>query len=640
MRIRSGVGAALFFVVLTLALSYPFSTHLTTHVLSHGTDMDLAVWTIGWDVHSLTHQPWKIFDANIFFPFHNTLAYSENLIGVSFIAAPVIWLTGNVILGMNIAALLSVAIGAFGAFLLARKLGLSTAAALIAGVIFGFAPPRFLRMDQLPISSVQWIPFALLALHTYFDTKRARYLRIAIALYALQALSSGHGAAMLTLAIGLLLIWKWVCGEPIAPAQRLRDVGWQGTAALVPAALIYLPYKFAQIEVGLQRQLDDWSISTSSFFTSPTHVHMWLRSVLPDWHWLTGDPDAWLFPGVLPLVLAGYAVAQQWTSASTERQGRAWRRVAFALSVLGLAFTALGVYVAVTGGLRVRSGNRILFSAHGATPWIQCAVFVVLRLALLRKVPFAPLTRLRAWGRHVSAWRASLNSPDHLMFYVALFAIGIWLAAPPPFGIWRVMYWMPGLNFVRVPSRFTVVGILGLGIAAAAGFDRLMRFRGEAVRMIAGVTAIAVLIAEFWLVPMDMVRFENDAAPIDRWVGAQPQPMALLDLPMSDSQSVPLREQWTTRTMLHSMSHWKPIYVGFSGIQPPGYQENYWKLVGFPDATSLAEARRLGITHVILHSDLIAPNEREMVAAKYARFADQVQLVHAEGDGRVYVIRP
>ena len=112
MSVRATGAAVLAYLLLTLGLTYPFSTHLTTHVLSHGTDMDLAVWSVGWNVHAFTHAPWRIFDANIFFPFHNALAYSENLIGASFVAAPVIWLTGNTILGMNIAALFSVFAGA------------------------------------------------------------------------------------------------------------------------------------------------------------------------------------------------------------------------------------------------------------------------------------------------------------------------------------------------------------------------------------------------------------------------------------------------------------------------------------------------------------------------------------------------
>lgn len=639
MRTRSAAWAAAFYAALTLVLTYPFSTRLGTHVLSLGTDMDLAVWTIGWNVHAFTHRPWAIFDANIFFPFHNTLAYSENLIGSALIAAPVIWMTGNTVLGMNVAVLFSVAASAFGAYLLARRLGLSTMAALIAGLIFGFAPPRFFRMDQLPIASVQWIPFTLLALHAYFDTGRARYLRIAVALYSLQALTSGHGTAMLTLVIAMLLLWKWIFGEPIAFRRRLADIGWLGALAFVPTALIYIPYKMAQVEVGLKRILEDWSLATSSYVTSPTIVHQWLLAQLPDWQWLRTQPDAWLFYGVLPLVLATAALWLHASASASTTPGRAWRRLAVVLEWAALALLALATWVTLYGGVRVKVGATTLFTAHDASPWIQLLVVIALRLAIRRRAPLSPLPRLRAIGEWFTRWRHSLNTPDHLWLYASVFLLCVWLSVGPPYGIWRWMYWMPGLNFVRMPSRFTVVGTLGLAIIAAVGFDRLTAHARTLTRGVAGIVCAAALIGEFAWLPLGSEPYTVPAPAIDRWVGTQPQPMALLEMPLSDSRSDTNREQWTTRFMLHSMAHWKPTFVGFSGIQPPGYKENYWTMVNFPDADSLALARQLGITHVILHTDLIYPPQREMVEAQYTRFADQLQLVREEGEGRLYLLR-
>ena len=640
MRTRTAVAAAAFYTALTLVLTWPFSTELTTHVLSVGTDMDLAIWSIGWNVHKLTHQPWSIFDANIFHPFHNTLAYSENLIGSSLLAAPVIWLTGNTILGMNLVALFSVAAGAFGAFLLARRLGLSAAAALLAGIVWGFTPPRFFRMDQLPISSVQWIPFALWALHAYFDTRRSRYLKIAVAVYSLQALTSGHGAAMLTLAIGMLLVWKWWHGEPLAIVRRLRDIGWQGGLSLVPAALIYIPYKLAQVEVGLKRELDDWTLSTPSFFASPSLVDRWIVQQLPDFSWLKGEPDAWLFPGLVPLVLATLALWHHAASAAPDAPHRGFRRLAVALEIAAAGLFALAVWVTLVGGIRLKAGATVWFSAHGGSPWLQLAAVLAIRSGIRRFAPFAPgprAARARAW---LATWRQSFNTPDHLWFYAALFLMSMWLAIGPPLGIWRVMYWMPGLNFVRMPSRFTVVGLLGLGIVVASGFDRLTARASAAVKIGAATLCGLLLVVEFAALPMTSEPYAVEPLPVDRWIATQPEPMALLEMPLSDSQSVPNRERWTTRFMLHSMAHWKPLFVGFSGIQPPGYQDNYWTLVKFPDAESLALARRLGLTHVILHTSLVDPTERQMFDDRFAAFADQVRLVHTEGEGRVYAIRP
>ena len=86
----------------------------------------------------------------------------------------------------------------------ARRLGLSQSAAILCGLIFGFAPPRFLRLDQFHLTTIQWVPFALAYLHGYFQSGAKRDLRLAAAFFSLQALTSGHGAAMLV--VGMLLV--------------------------------------------------------------------------------------------------------------------------------------------------------------------------------------------------------------------------------------------------------------------------------------------------------------------------------------------------------------------------------------------------------------------------------------------------
>ena len=82
--------------VLTFLMALPFSLSPGSQVVADLPDTHLYIWTLAWDAYAFLHQPLHIFDANIYHPFANTLAYSENLIGSAFFAAPIIWLTGNV----------------------------------------------------------------------------------------------------------------------------------------------------------------------------------------------------------------------------------------------------------------------------------------------------------------------------------------------------------------------------------------------------------------------------------------------------------------------------------------------------------------------------------------------------------------
>ena len=182
-------------------MALPFSLSPGTLVLADVPDTHLFIWTLAWDAHAFLHQPLHIFDANIYYPYANTLAYSENLIGSAFFAAPIIWLTGNMVLAMNLTALLTCVLCGTGAYLLARRLHVSVGGAFICGLIFAFAPPRFFRIGQLHMTAVQWIPFSLAFLHSYLEHGKRRDLLLAIACFSLQALSSGHGAAYLFVTI-------------------------------------------------------------------------------------------------------------------------------------------------------------------------------------------------------------------------------------------------------------------------------------------------------------------------------------------------------------------------------------------------------------------------------------------------------
>ena len=86
------------------------------YVLSVSPDTDLLLWTLSWDAHALTTHPLSIFDANIFAPLHRTLAFSENLIGSGLFAVPILGLTHNPVLAMNLLALLSCVLCGLGAF--------------------------------------------------------------------------------------------------------------------------------------------------------------------------------------------------------------------------------------------------------------------------------------------------------------------------------------------------------------------------------------------------------------------------------------------------------------------------------------------------------------------------------------------
>lgn len=535
--------AALLYVALTLLFVYPLVIHIDDHVLAVVPDAFLYMWTLAWDTHAFIHQPFSIFDANIFYPERGTLAYSENLIGSAIFAAPVLWLSGNIVLTINVVELLSTALCGLGAYVLARRVGVGKSGAVVSGLIFAFSPPRFLRMDQLHMTAIQWMPFSLASQHAYWDGGRRRDLRLAAAFFTLQVLSSGHGAVFLTIASLSLLAYRMTVGQRLDVGGCLRDLGLPGALLLAPAALVALPYLAIRGEMGLKRGLD-WEIPPSSFLASPTYVHSFVLSLFPHAR-INETAGGEFFPGYLPLVLA--AACFWWPGARFASSDPRRRRVA--------------------------------------------------------------------------------------LFYGLLTLVSLWLSIGPPFGLWRFVYWLPGLNFIRAASRFTLLALLGLAILAGAGFDRVAdRFRPSR-RLMLAVCVGGLLLAEF-AVPVSTTPYTFDNPAVDRWLAGRRAPFAVAEAPVQHR----LDERRQTTYMLHSTAHWQRTVHGYSGLRPPLHENLYEQLTRFPDEESLRSLEGLGVNYVVVHTDLYPPGEWRKVNARIESFAARLKLEHVDGAGRIYSI--
>ena len=654
-----GRNAAALFAGLALVLTWPLVLHPVTTMLPQGPDGDLFVWTLAWDAHAFLHQPLSIFDANIYHPLRHTLAYSENLIGSALFAAPVIWLTGSPVLALNLVALLSCALCGLGAFVLARRAGIGPGGAVIAGLIFAFSPPRFFRTAQVHLAAVQWMPFALASMHAYLDEGRKRDLRLAAAFFTLQALSSGHGTVFLLLAMTGLVAYRVLRGDPAAPARRLRDLGIAGALLLAPSVLVYLPYRAVQTEMGLRRSLENWAVTPGSFLASPTHLQAFFLSLIPGGSRMLQDASAYLFPGWMPLLLAAAALVLRGTGRALpnrsayqfpQKGGRELKSVtvsrwlgilALILELASLVFLALAIALTIAGPTRLRLGSTIVFSSRSAwRPWLFFAAAAMARLALHRRVPFDPAGRVRRALGRFRGWRTPERARSgSVLFYALLALVSLWLSIGPPLGLWPLVYWLPGMNFIRVPSRFTILAVLGLAIVAGAGFERLSaRFAGRRRPALAVIVG-ALLIAEFAAIPLTVAPSRVEAPLAERWLASRPAPFVVAEVPLPDPVNAGAFERRQTQYMLHSMTHWQKTVHGYSGWRAPLHEQLYLQMRNFPDEACLRSLAGLGVTYIVVHTELYPPGEWPQVEARLERSDDWLRLEHTAGTGRVYSLR-
>jgi len=280
--------------LLTVALTWPLTARIGSAGRLDNGDARFSVWNVGWVARALTSDPRTLFDANIFYPHGNALAFSEANLVAGILAIPAWLATGNALAATNSAILLSFVLAALAMFALVRHLTVSLPAAGLAALFFAFSPYAFSRLGHIQLLMTFGLPWTLLYLHRFVEAPGPRRAAALGVVMAITALACGYYGIFMGLTVGWGLLW-------------------------VIAALITLPFMLPYAEIrseGFARSLDDarmFSADWRSYLASPKLAHEWILPLLGEWQKV-------LFPGALVLGFALATVIRAgWSAAASLR---------------------------------------------------------------------------------------------------------------------------------------------------------------------------------------------------------------------------------------------------------------------------------------------------------------------------------
>lgn len=308
--------------VAVAAMSWPLVADLAGSGVMDRPDGRLNAWILAWDVHALLHAPGRLFQAPIFHPLPDALAFSENLLLPAVLGAPAL-LLGGPVLGYNFVLLASLVFSGLGAQLLARRASGDRWAAFVGGVFFAAGAHRWIRLAHLHAQVTMFLPLALLALDRFHERRTWKRALLVGVLLGLQGLSSVYLGAITALALAV--------GIAVA-ALRGRDLVKMG-AAFVLAALMLAPVAWPYLRMrahqGVEFTLADvgiYATTLESYAASGTRLY----GGLTQRHLDPGRVQDALFPGVTLLVLGIAGLA---------RAPRRFRVVALAASAAAVVFS-------------------------------------------------------------------------------------------------------------------------------------------------------------------------------------------------------------------------------------------------------------------------------------------------------------
>src|SRR6266545_5219979 len=400
---RQHAAAFGFFLLLSVAMTWPLARNIDRAVAWSG-DPYINTWIIDWDWYATFHRPLHLFDANAFYPARDSLAFSENLYGISLLLFPFRAAGVSPIAGHNIAILLGFAFSGFAAYLLGRRISGGGLAGVVSGIFYAFVPFRFTHLPHVQHVWGGTLPLLILALLWY--QQKPTWFRAALfaAAFLFNGLCNIHWLLFGTVAIAVTDVILRPRFVPLATCAAI--------AALLLALFLH-PYVVVAKLYGMERSWQE-TLNFSATWSDWLVVSRYNRfySAL---HNAGIDAERWLFPGTLSLLIGAVGLL------STDRRSL---KIAAAWILLGL-FGSFGLNFVF---------HDFLFSyVHGfraiRVPARWAAISYV-GLAVLVAIGTAMIARRRVWANALIA----------TAFLIELHAAPIlWYIAPadvPPVYAW------------------------------------------------------------------------------------------------------------------------------------------------------------------------------------------------------------
>lgn len=325
--------------LIALAMRWPLPLHLGSEVPKDLGDPMGQAWQLAWIGHALIHQPDAIFQANIWWPLHNSLATTDILFGY----APATLIGSGpdaAVVRYDLLFLFAYALAFVGAYLLARELGVGPAGAAVAGAAFAYAPWRLGHDPHLNLLSSGGIPLSLFLLLRGYRRNSAGMVLAGWLLATWQLLLGiglGIQLAYLLVLLGVIAAIYWYRRRP--PLRRGVVLATAlGTAALLLTTIwLSRPY----LEVREDYPLSGRTLETVAAFSPGPRA--FLRAPPGNLVWgapprggdeTVGDHEFTLFPGAVIMLLAFVGLL---SPVYPKRL-----RLALAVAILGLAVLSLG----------------------------------------------------------------------------------------------------------------------------------------------------------------------------------------------------------------------------------------------------------------------------------------------------------
>ncbi|MGQ0761230.1 MAG: DUF4214 domain-containing protein [Acidobacteriota bacterium] len=621
---------------LTALMTWPWILNIRDALSDRGDSYTHSYW-VWWGGYQLFNDPLNLFNSTLFFPYKNTLAFSENDFGIALIFAPLQLLGFRPVTVVSIATLFAYAFSGYAMFRLTRTLTNSSASAWIAGIVFAFIPYHFQRLPHLATISAGWVPLTLEAVVLFARQRtwrRAAWVSVTFTMNALTCVSL-FILTLIPFGLSALILVGWY------QAWRDRRFWIRGGllfgAAAVAVSLFLYPYYQVSQMYGFARKAED------AILLSALPIH-WLAASERNkiWKGLGGKAaidELMLFPGLLsPLLgLAAFFLVKPLADqhqAFKEKAARLLTRYRILVMSLDLVAVALLLLALLTAGYgEVQLGTFGSTPVRLTSPILPLGLFlIVLGIRFWLAYPIL-IQRLVQQKRLV---RTFFSNPRSLALTIAT----TWLVTGF-FGSFGMNFFFHRLLFeyvlvfrsLRAPVRWAMVCYVGLSILAGIGAVRVLEL---AARWIPRVPRFAVCIVlavfilfELRVAPIQFAHGEVDPDAITLRLRDTPMAGGIVELPAEKDNYAYYRYH------VRAADHRRPIVTAHTSFAPPIVQEIEGLTAARPIPDSFLDLlEKIPTSYLVVHNGLLKPESQEAIESLVERglASGRLRFVNSFGD--------
>jgi hypothetical protein len=195
---------------------------------------------------------------------------------------------------------------------------------------------------------------------------------------------------------------------------------------------------------------------------------------------------------------------------------------------------------------------------------------------------------------------------------------------------------VPIFNSLRAPARLGIFVVFFLAVLAAKGYASLAGSVWPRVRPALLLAVCATLLLEYWVAPLGLVPFPNEAPPLYAWLAGQP-PGVVAEFPMPTPYTLPGLEP---RYAYMSTFHWLPTLNGYSGFYPGSYIARLDPMNTLPEPPAVEALLRNFVRYVIVHPHFYRAAQRDAILSDISSNPHFIELGRFEdGLGLATVFR-